>query len=58
MIQSHVIILLVFSVLVAAVFAVLQRDTLKAQLRFGLMALGAFILSTFVIGWLMHPFPR
>jgi hypothetical protein len=57
MISSHVVILIVFSLLVSTVFAALQRDTLTEQVRFGLMAFGAFVLSTFVLGWLMYPFP-
>ncbi|HWX25021.1 MAG TPA: hypothetical protein VN083_08270 [Vicinamibacteria bacterium] len=57
MIASHIVILIVFSLLVSTVFAALQRDTLAEQVRFGLMAFGAFILSTFVLGWLMYPFP-
>lgn len=56
--KSHLLILLVFSVLVSAVFGALQRDTLREQVRFGLLTFGAFVASTFVLGWLMSPFPR
>jgi hypothetical protein len=56
--KSHLLILLVFSLLVSAVFGALQRETLREQLRFGLLAFGAFVASTFVLGWLMSPFPR
>ncbi|HLA79430.1 MAG TPA: hypothetical protein VJU18_17785 [Vicinamibacteria bacterium] len=54
---SHLLNLAVFSGLVSAVFAMLQRDELKARLRYGLLAFGAFILSALVVGWLMYPFP-
>ena len=54
---SHLLNLAVFSGLVSAVFAMLQRDELKARLRYGLLAFGAFMLSALVVGWLMYPFP-
>lgn len=56
--RSHLLNLLVFSGLVATVFATLLRDTTRDRLRFGLMAFAAFVLSTLVIGWLTNPFPR
>jgi hypothetical protein len=57
MIRSHVVNLVVFAILVSAVYATLQRDDLKSRFRFGLVTFGAFILSSLVIGWLMYPFP-
>jgi hypothetical protein len=56
--HSHVLTLVVFSALVSTVFATLLRDTLRERLRFGLLAFAAFVLSTFLIGWLTNPFPR
>jgi hypothetical protein len=55
--RSHLVALLVFSVLVSGVFAMLLRDDGKSRLRFGLMAFGAFVVSALVVGWIMHPFP-
>ena len=55
--QSHLLILFAFSALVSTVFATLLRDSAKERLRFGLYALGAFVLSTLLLGWLMNPFP-
>ncbi|HYN04472.1 MAG TPA: hypothetical protein VE359_18630 [Vicinamibacteria bacterium] len=55
--RSHLVTLLVFSVLVSTVFATLLRDTTRERLRFGLLAFAAFVLSTLVIGWLTNPFP-
>ena len=55
--QSHLVILLVFSLLVSAIFATLLRDDTKSRVRFGLLAFGAFVLSAIVVGWLMYPFP-
>jgi hypothetical protein len=57
-IRSHLLTLIVFSGLVATVFATLLRDTTRERLRFGLLAFAAFVLSTLVIGWLANPFPR
>jgi hypothetical protein len=56
-IASHVVILLVFSLLVSAVFATLLRDDTRERLRFGAMSFAAFVLSAIVLGWVMGPFP-
>ena len=56
--RSHLVNLLVFSGLVATVFATLLRETTRDRVRFGLMAFAAFVLSTLVIGWITNPFPR
>ena len=56
--HSHLVTLVVFSALVSTVFAVLLRDTPRTRLRFGLMAFGAFVVATLIIGWLTNPFPR
>jgi hypothetical protein len=56
-VASHLLNLAVFSGLVSAVFAMLQRSDKKSRLRYGLMAFGAFVLSALVVGWLMYPFP-
>ena len=56
--RSHLLSLFVFSALVAVVFAFLQREDPPERVRFGLKVFAGFMLSTFVIGWLMFPFPR
>ena len=53
---SHFLMLLLFSFLVALVFAVLMRNEPRDQVRFGAMVFGVFVLSAVVIGWLMYPF--
>lgn len=53
---SHFLLLLLFSFLVALVFAVLMRNEPRDQVRFGAMVFGVFVLSAVVIGWLMYPF--
>ena len=57
MLHSHLLTLVVFSALVATVFALLLRDSTRGRLRFALYAFAAFVLATFVIGWLTNPFP-
>jgi hypothetical protein len=57
MIASHLLILLIFSFLVSTVFATLLRDGLRSRVRFGAIVFGTFVLSAFVAGWLMYPFP-
>lgn len=54
---SHALVLVTFSALVSAVFALLLRDDGRSRLRFAVMAFGAFVLSAVVVGWIMHPFP-
>jgi hypothetical protein len=55
--HSHLLALVVFSALVASVFAVLLRDEMRSRLRFGAIVFVSFVLSSIVVGWLMHPFP-
>jgi heme/copper-type cytochrome/quinol oxidase subunit 4 len=55
--QSHFLLLLVFSFLVSLVFAVLLRDEPRAQLRTGALMFGAFVAAALVLGWLMFPMP-
>jgi hypothetical protein len=55
-VTSHFLLLLLFSFLVALVFAVLMRNQPRDQVRFGAMVFGVFVLSAVVIGWLMYPF--
>jgi hypothetical protein len=55
-VTSHFLLLLLFSFLVAVVFAVLMRSEPRDQVRFGAMVFGVFVLSAVVIGWLMYPF--
>lgn len=54
---SHFLLLVVFALLVAIVFAVLQRDTLAEQARAALWMAAGFIGAAVALGWLMAPFP-
>ena len=55
--QSHIVLLAVFAFFVSLVFAVIAKDELRGQLRFGGMMFGGFLASAIVLGWLMYPFP-
>jgi hypothetical protein len=54
---DHLLLLIIFALCVSAVLAVLQRDTPRAQVRFGLWLAGAFVGAALILGWLMYPFP-
>jgi heme A synthase len=55
--NSHFLVLVLFSFLVSAVFAALLRDEPRAQLRTGSMMFGGFVAAAVVVGWLMYPMP-
>jgi hypothetical protein len=47
----------IFAFFVSLVFAVITKDDMREQLRFGGMMFGGFLASALVLGWLMYPFP-
>ena len=49
--------LVIFAFFVSLVFAVIAKDDVREQLRFGGMMFGGFLASALVLGWLMYPFP-
>jgi hypothetical protein len=55
--QSHLLLLVMFAFFVSLVFAVIAKDDLREQLRFGGIMFGGFIAAAIVLGWLMFPFP-
>lgn len=55
--SSHTLLLVVFAFFVSLVFAVLSKDALAEQVRFGGLLFAAFVGSAIVLGWLMYPFP-
>lgn len=54
---SHVLLLAIFAFFVSLVFALLSKDDVRDQLRFGGLLLAGFIASALVLGWLMYPVP-
>ena len=55
--ESHILLLIVFAFFVSLVFAVIARDDLREQARFGGLMFGGFLVAAIVLGWLMYPFP-
>ena len=55
--RSHLVLLVIFAFFVSLVFAVIAKDDVREQVRFGGMMLGGFLASALVLGWLMYPFP-
>ena len=55
--QSHLALLALFAFFVSLIFAVIAKDEVRDQLRFGGMMFGGFLASAVALGWLMYPFP-
>ena len=54
---SHFEALTIFALLVAVVFAVINKNTPREQLRYGLFVFFSFLVAAIVVGWIMYPFP-
>lgn len=54
---SHFALLVLFALCVSTVFAVLQRDDPRDQLRLGLLLFAGFVAGAWALGWLMLPLP-
>jgi uncharacterized membrane protein YagU involved in acid resistance len=55
---THFPALVIFSFLVAAVFAVLAKEAPRERLVYAAKVFGAFVGTALVLGWLMYFFPR
>ena len=55
--KSHLLLMVLFAFFVSLVFAVMSKDDVREQARFGGMMFGGFMLVAVVLGWLMFPFP-
>jgi hypothetical protein len=55
--QSHFVLLTLFAFFVSLVFAVITKEDVREQARFGGLMFAGFLVSAIVIGWLMYPFP-
>ena len=55
--QSHLLLMVLFAFLVAVVFALLTKEDIRDQVRFGGKVFGAFLAAALILGWLMYPFP-
>jgi len=56
-VTDHLLLLIAFAFFVSVVFAVLQRDEPRAQVRLGAMLFGAFVAAAVILGWLMYALP-
>ena len=54
---SHLVLMVGFAFFVSLVFAVIAKDGLRDQLRFGGMLFAGFLAAAIALGWLMYPFP-
>ena len=55
--QSHLLLLALFAFFVSLVFAVIAKDDVREQVRFGGLLFAGFLASAVVLGWLMYPLP-
>ena len=54
---SHLLLLIVFSFFVAAVFATIARDEPREQFRTGAYMFGGFVGVALLLGWILYPLP-
>ena len=54
---SHLLLLILFALLVSSVFAALNREEPRAQLRAGALMFAGFVGAAILLGWLMYPLP-
>ena len=57
MLQSHIVLLLIFSLCVSVVFAALMREDTRAQAALAARMFAGLVGTAIIIGWLMYPFP-
>ena len=57
MLQSHFLLLLIFSACVSMVFAALMREDTLSQLKLAARMFAGLVGAAVIIGWLMYPFP-
>jgi hypothetical protein len=55
--RSHFVLMSLFAFFVSLVFALIAKDDVREQLRFGGLMFAGFLASAIVLGWLMYPFP-
>ncbi len=55
--ESHFLLLVLFSLFVSVVFSVLMRERLREQIEFGAKMFAGLVTAAIILGWLMYPFP-
>jgi len=56
--HSHFLLMTLFAFFVSLVFAVIAKDDIREQARFGGLMFAGFLIVALVVGWLMYPFPH
>ncbi len=54
---SHFPALVIFALIVSAVFALITKITPREQFRYGVFVFFSFLFVALVVGWLMYPLP-
>jgi len=57
MMASHFLLMVIFAFFVSLVFALLSKDEVGEQVKFGGLMFAGFVAAAIVLGWLMFPFP-
>jgi hypothetical protein len=57
LLQSHFVLLLIFSACASVVFAALMREDTREQITLAGKMFAGLIAAAVLIGWLMYPFP-
>lgn len=55
--QSHFVLLVIFSLCVSIVFAGLIREEMREQVTLAGEMFAGLVGAAIIIGWLMYPFP-
>ena len=55
--ESHLLLMVIFSLCVSIVFAALLREDTQEQLVVAAKMFGAMVAAALILGWLMLPFP-
>jgi len=54
---SHFQALLIFALVVSAVFALITKNEPREQLRYGIFVFLSFLAVALAVGWIMYPLP-
>jgi hypothetical protein len=56
--QSHLLSMVLYALLVSIVLALIRRDKTKAQVRYGVTLFLIMVLGAIAFGWFMYLFAR
>lgn len=55
--MTHLLLMMLFAALVALVFGVVARDTLRERMLYGLKVFAEFVLIGLALAWLLYYLP-